>query len=302
MTRRGWLLLGAVGAIWGMPYLLIKIAVADVSPPTVVFARTAVGAVVLVPFAVRAGGLRPLRGRWAAVGAFAALEIVGPWFLLSNAETVLASSTTGLLVATVPILAVVLGRFLGDRRPVTVVRWVGLLVGLGGVLLLLGPGAVQGHTWPLAQVLLAALGYATAPIVADRALRGVPAVTLTAACLTLAALVYAPIVALTGPHPTPGPQAVAALVTLGVICTALAFVLFFALISEVGAARSTLVAYINPVVAVGLGAAVLAEPITATVVLAMVLIVGGSAAGSHRSADSQPRSTHESPAPEVATT
>jgi drug/metabolite transporter (DMT)-like permease len=302
MTRRGWLLLGAVGAIWGMPYLLIKIAVAEVSPPTLVFARTAIGAVVLVPFAVRAGGLRPLRGRWVAVGAFAALEIVGPWFLLSNAETVLASSTTGLLVATVPILAVVLGRFVGDRRPVTVVRWVGLLVGLGGVVLLLGPGAVQGHTWPLGQVLLAALGYATAPIVADRALRGVPAVTLTAACLTLAALVYAPVVAMTGPHPIPGPRTVASLVTLGVVCTALAFVLFFALISEVGAARSTLVAYINPVVAVGLGAAVLAEPITPAVVLAMVLIVGGSAAGSHRRVGARPRSTRESPASEVATT
>ncbi|MCR6491317.1 DMT family transporter [Cellulomonas sp. P24] len=283
MTRRGWLLLGAVGAIWGIPYLLIKIAVAEVSPPTIVFARTAVGAIVLMPFALRSGGLRPLRGRWTAVAMFAALEIVGPWLLLSNAERVLASSTTGLLVATVPILAVVLGRFVGDRRPVSAVRWVGLVVGLGGVVLLLGPGAVHGHAWSLGQVLLAALGYAIAPIVADRALRGVPAVTLTAACLTLAALVYAPVVAATGLHTAPGPGTIAALLTLGVVCTALAFVLFFALITEVGAARSTLVAYINPVVAVALGAAVLSEPITPLVVIAMVLIVGGSAAGSHRS-------------------
>lgn len=300
MTRRGWLLLGAVGAIWGIPYLLIKIAVAEVSPPTVVFARTAVGAVVLMPFALRSGGLRPLRGRWTAVAVFAALEIVGPWLLLSNAERVLASSTTGLLVATVPILAVVLGRFVGDRRPVSSVRWVGLVVGLGGVVLLMGPGAVHGHAWSLGQVLLAALGYAIAPIVADRALRGVPAVTLTAACLTLAALVYAPVVAVTGPRLAPGPGTIAALLTLGVVCTALAFVLFFALITEVGAARSTLVAYINPVVAVALGAAVLSEPITPLVVVAMLLIVGGSAAGSHRSPEPATSADQDSPVSETA--
>jgi drug/metabolite transporter (DMT)-like permease len=300
MTRRGWLLLGAVGAIWGIPYLLIKIAVAEVSPPTVVFARTAVGAIVLMPFALRSGGLRPLRGRWTAVAVFAALEIVGPWLLLSNAERVLASSTTGLLVATVPILAVVLGRFVGDRRPVSSVRWVGLVVGLGGVVLLMGPGAVHGHAWSLGQVLLAALGYAIAPIVADRALRGVPAVTLTAACLTLAALVYAPVVAVTGPRLAPGPGTIAALLTLGVVCTALAFVLFFALITEVGAARSTLVAYINPVVAVALGAAVLSEPITPLVVVAMLLIVGGSAAGSHRSPEPATSADQDSPVSETA--
>ena len=212
MSRRGWFLLVAVGVIWGIPYLLIKIAVADVTPAMVVFVRTALGALLLLPFALRGGGLRVLRGRWPAVLGFALLEIVLPWILLSNAERTLSSSTTGLLVATVPIAAVVLGRLVGDRRPVAAVRWLGLLVGLGGVALLLGPGAAGGDPWAVTQVLLAALGYASAPIIADRALRDVPAIPLTATCLGLTALVYLPVVLVTGPHPWPPPDAVLALV------------------------------------------------------------------------------------------
>ncbi|RHA43899.1 DMT family transporter [Cellulomonas rhizosphaerae] len=285
MSKRGWLLLLAVGVIWGVPYLLIKIAVGQVSPVTVVFVRTALGALLLLPFALRGGGLRVLRGHWPAVLGFAALEIVGPWILLSNAEQTLTSSTTGLLVATVPIAAVVLGRIVGDRRPVAAVRWVGLLVGLGGVALLLGPGAAADDPWAVTQVLLAALGYATAPIIADRGLRDVPAIPLTATCLGITALVYLPFLVAGGRQPWPETDAVLALVALGAVCTALAFVLFFRLIVEVGAARSTLVAYLNPVVAVTLGALVLDEPLTWTIAGATALILLGSAAASRRGGD-----------------
>ncbi|WP_051274836.1 DMT family transporter [Cellulomonas sp. URHD0024] len=289
MSRRGWALLLAVGVIWGIPYLLIKIAVGEVTPVMVVFVRTALGALLLMPFALRAGGLRVLRGHWKALLAFAALEIVGPWILLSNAETTLASSTTGLLIATVPIIAVVLGRLVGDRRPVAAVRWIGLLIGLGGVALLLGPGAASsGNPWAVAQVLLAAVGYATAPMIADLFLRDVPAIPLTATCLAVTALFYLPIVVVTGPHDWPALDGVLALATLGAVCTALAFVLFFRLIMEVGAARSTLVAYLNPVVAVALGAVVLDEAITLTVVAATALILVGSAAASRRSRNAEP--------------
>lgn len=283
MSRRGWVLLLAVGVIWGIPYLLIKVAVGEVTPATVVFVRTALGALLLLPFALRAGGLRVVRGHWRPLLAFAVLEIVGPWILLSNAETTLASSTTGLLIATVPIIAVVLGRLVGDRRPVAAVRWIGLLVGLGGIALLLGPGAASsGSPWAVAQVLLAAVGYASAPMIADIFLRDVPAIPLTATCLGVTALFYLPIVVATGPHAWPALDGVLALIALGAVCTALAFVLFFRLIVEVGAARATLVAYLNPVVAVALGALVLDEAITVAVVAATGLILVGSAAASRR--------------------
>ncbi|MGY4646079.1 DMT family transporter [Cellulomonas sp. URHB0016] len=281
MSRRGWLLLLVMGVVWGVPYLLIKVAVGEVTPATVVFVRTGLGALLLLPFAWRAGGLRALRRHWPAVTAFAVLEIVGPWILLSNAERTLSSSITGLLIATVPIAAVVLGRIV-DHERVALVRWVGLLVALGGVALLLGPGAGAHDPWAVAQVLLAALGYASAPMIADRYLRDVPAIPLTTACLGLTAVAYLPVVLLTGPHPWPSSDAVLALALLGALCTAVAFVLFFRLIAEVGAARSTLVAYLNPIVAVGLGALVLDEEITPTVVVATALILLGSAAASRR--------------------
>lgn len=280
MSRRGWVLLVALGVIWGVPYLLIKVAVGEVSPATVVLARTALGALVLLPFAFRGRGFAALRGRWRALAVFAALEVVGPWMLFSDAERTLASSTTGLLVATVPVLAVVVGRVAGDRLPVAPVRWVGLLVGLGGVALLTGPGLSAGHGWPVTEVVLGALGYAIAPVVAERHLQGVPATVLTTACLGLAAVVYAPVVALSGPVPMPSPAALASLVALGLLCTAVAFLLFFRLIAEVGGPRSTLVAYLNPLVAVSLGAIVLDERLDLTVGLATLLIVGGSAAAS----------------------
>ncbi len=281
MSRRGWILLATLGLIWGVPYLFIKIAVGQVSPATVVFARTAIGALLLLPFAVRAGGLRPLRGRWPAVVAFAVIEIIGPWLFLSNAERTLSSSTTGLLIATVPIAAVVLGRAV-DRTPVAPVRWLGLLVGLGGVVILLGPGAAAGDPWAVTQVLLAALGYAIAPMVVDRYLQDVPSPVLTTTVLALSALVYLPVVAATGWPAELEADGAISLVVLGVVCTALAFTLFFRLIAEVGAARSTLVAYLNPLVAVTAGALVLDEPVGWPLVAATALILLGSAAAARR--------------------
>lgn len=293
MTRRGWALFGAVGIIWGVPYLFIKIAVEEISPAMVVLVRTGVGALLLLPFALRTGGFRSLRGRWTPVVLFAALELMGPWFLLSDAETVLPSSTTGLLVATVPIFGVILGRWFGDRLPVAPVRWVGLGIGLAGVALVTGPVTGLGGPWPVVEVILAALGYAAAPIIADRALGGVPTLVLTSTCLGITALVYAPIVLLTGPHPMPSARAVGALAVLAILCTAIAFVLFFKLIGEVGAARSTLVAYVNPVVAVALGALVLDEAVTWALAAAMVLVLVGSALASKR--------TTQAPAPREPT-
>jgi len=288
MSRRGWALLLAVGLVWGVPYFLIKIAVAEVSPAAVVLARTIVGALVLAPFAWRAGGLRVLRGHWRAVLGFAALEIVGPWFFITNAEREVDSSTAGLLIAAVPVVAVVGGRFLGDRLPVAPVRWLGLVIGLAGVGLLTGPIAAGGRTWAVVQLLLAAVGYALAPLIAERHLREVPVVPLTTACLVVAGLVYAPFVVAQGGVTMPSAQALWALVGLGVVCTALGFVLFFTLIAEVGGPRSTLVAYLNPLVAVLLGALVLDEPLTWMVAGATALILGGSALAGRRARAPEP--------------
>ena len=192
MSRRGWVLFAIMCVVWGIPYLLIKVAVGSVSVPMVVFARTALGALVLLPLALRSGQFGALRHAWRPLVAFAVLEMIVPWGLLSNAERQLPSSLAGLLIASVPIIGVVVARLTGGTERLSPRRWAGLLVGLAGVAVLAAPHLAGGHAWPIVEVLLVAIGYATAPLIAARKLADVPALPMTTACLTLAAFVYTP--------------------------------------------------------------------------------------------------------------
>ncbi len=281
MSRRGWLLFAAMGVIWGIPYLLIKVADGGVSVPVLVFTRVALGSLLLLPAAIRGGHLRALRGHVRWLAAFTVVEIVGPWALLSNAERHLPSSTSGLLIAAVPIISALLAMATGsgdrpDENRLGPVRWAGLAIGLGGVALLAGRGAGRGDALPVVQVLLTALGYAIGPLIASRKLADLPPVAVNAACLGAAAVLYAPFAALTWPRSMPSPAVLGALAGLGVICTAAAFLLFFRLIAEVGPARATVITYVNPAVAVALGVLVLGEPLTPAIGASFVLILGGS--------------------------
>jgi drug/metabolite transporter (DMT)-like permease len=275
LSRRGWLLFAAMGVIWGIPYLLIKVADGGVSVPVLVGTRVALGSLLLFPAAIRGGQLRALKGHLKWLAAFTAVEIVVPWALLSNAERHLPSSTSGLLIAVVPIFSALLAlTYKGDR--LTPVRWAGLAIGLAGVAVLAGPGAGKGDTLSVVQVLLTALGYAIGPLIANRKLADLPPVAVNAVCLGAAAVVYAPFAALTWPRVMPSVEVLAALAALGVICTALAFLVFFQLIAEVGPARATVITYVNPAVAVALGVLVLGEHLTPAIIVSFAAILGGS--------------------------
>ncbi|GGU77741.1 membrane protein [Streptomyces filipinensis] len=298
MTARGWFLFSLMGVIWGVPYLMIKVAVDEVSPPVVVFTRCALGAVLLLPFALRQGGLpRTVRTHWRPLLAFACLEIIVPWFTLTDAERHLSSSTAGLLIAGVPIVGLVAARTLGDTERLGARRITGLALGLGGVTVLTLPHLTGGDARSLAEVLLTVLGYATAPVIAARRLKEVPSLHLTAACLTLAAVVYAPVAIVARPASVPSSTVLAALAGLGVLCTAVAFVAFLELIKEAGPTRATVITYVNPAVAVAAGAVFLHEPLTATVLVAFALILAGSvlatAAGPRRPRRPVPWSTRQ---------
>jgi len=289
VSRRGWILFAIMCVVWGIPYLLIKVAVGGVSVPMVVFSRTALGALILLPLALRSGQFGALRPVWRWLVAFAALEMIVPWGLLSNAERQLPSSLAGLLIAAVPIIAVVIARLTGGTERLSPRRWAGLLVGLAGVAVLAAPHLAGGHAWPIAEVLLVAVGYAAAPLIAARKLADVPALPMTTACLILAALVYAPAAAVTWPHHLPSGQVLTSLAALGVICTAAAFLVFLRLIREVGPTRAMVFTYVNPAVAVAGGVLLLGEPFTATVAAAFVLILAGSvlASGGRRTQPNQ---------------
>ena len=285
MSRRGWVLFAAMSVIWGIPYLLIKVAVGGVPVPVLVLARVGIGAALLLPLAVRRGQLGALRPHWRWLAAFAAVEIIAPWLLLSEAEPRLSSSMSGLLIASVPIIVVVLARLTGGTERLSAVRWAGLLAGLAGVGLLAGPDAPRAATpWSIAEVLLVAVCYATGPLIASRKLGDLPPLGMTAVCLGFAAVVYAPLAALTWPGAVPSARVLAALAALAVICTAAAFLLFFRLIAEVGPARASVITYVNPAVAVTLGVAVLGERFTPAMAGAFALILGGSVLATRRRA------------------
>lgn len=277
MTARGWFLFSLMGVVWGVPYLMIKVAVEDLSPSMVVFTRCALGAALLLPFALRQGALlRTVRTHWRPVLAFACTEIIGPWFTLTDAERHLSSSTAGLLIAGVPIVGVVLARFFGDTERLGPRRVTGLALGLGGVGVLTVPHLTGGDAKSLGEVFLTVLGYATAPLIAARHLRNVSSLQLTAACLTLAALVYAAPAAATWPAALPSSEILLSLAGLGILCTAVAFVAFLELIKEVGPIRASVITYINPAVAVAVGALFLDEALTPGVLTAFALILTGS--------------------------
>lgn len=285
MSLRGWILFAAMSVIWGVPYLLIKVAVEGVSVPVLVLARTAVGAMILIPLALNRAAWAPVVKHWKPVVVFAFFEIIAAWFLLTNAEKHISSSLTGLLIAASPIVAAVLDRITGGEHRLTPIRLAGLGAGLAGVAVLAGPALTGGSAWPVTQVLMVAVCYAIAPLVAARYLGDVPALPMTAACLGLAAIVYAGPAAATWPDAVPQTRVLVALAALAVICTALAFIVFFALIREVGAARALVFTYMNPAVALAAGVIVLNEPLTAWNLVGLALILTGSVLATRRTDD-----------------
>jgi drug/metabolite transporter (DMT)-like permease len=277
MTRRGWVLFAALAVLWGMPYFLIRIAVAEVDPLVVAFGRTLIGALLLLPVAIYRGSLAPAFRRWLALLAFTLVEITGPWLLIGHAETRLNSSTTGLIIAMVPLMAAVIVAWLGHER-LDGRRLGGLMLGFAGVATLVGLDVHVSDWIAVGALALASLGYAVGPIIIDRKLRDVPPMGVIAASLAVATVLYAPFAMLLWPsHASAG--AIASIGGLGVICTAAAFLIFFALIAEAGPARATVIAYVNPLVAIVLGVAFLHEPLTLGMAIGFPMVIVGSILG-----------------------
>jgi drug/metabolite transporter (DMT)-like permease len=264
-----------MSVVWGLPYMLIKVAVRDLSPAVIVEGRTAIGALVLVPLALRQGQLRPLLRFWKPLLAYTVLEMAIPWWLLPDAERRLPSSLTGLLVATVPLIAVVLAAATGHRDRMDRRGLLGLVIGLIGVVALLGLDVGGGHLGAVGEVGLVAVCYAAGPLLAARYFANLSSLALSAVSVALVALAYAPAAIWQRPAQMPDGRVIAAVVSLGLICTALAFVAFFELIKEIGPTRATVITYLNPAVAVVLGVVFLGESFKAGTGIGFVLILAG---------------------------
>ena len=276
MSRRGVVLFAAMSVIWGIPYLLIKVAVRDLSPDVLVFCRTAIGAALLVPVAAARHQLRPVLVRWRPLLAYTVAELAGPWLLLSTAEQRLDSSLTALLIAGVPMVGAVLAWSLGERGALGRRSMAGLVVGLAGVGALVGFDVSGGDLPSVAMMVVVAVGYAVGPAIFARRLGGVPPLGVAAASLGICAVGFAPVAALHLPDTVPSARVVLAVAVLGVVCTALAFLVFFALIAELGPVRAMVFTYVNPAVAVVLGVAFLGEGFGLRTAIGFVLVLAGS--------------------------
>ena len=278
MSRRAWTLFAAMGVIWGIPYLFIKIAVAELSPVTIAGWRTLLAALILLPLAARSGALRPALRAWPFVVAFGLMEMAVPWVLLGHAETRVPSGFAGLMLAAVPIVGTIVAWILGDRHALTRVRLVGLGVGVVGVAALVGLDWAAGTIDPLSvvELLVVAVCYAVAPAMAARKLGHVPSMGVVSVSLAFVALLYLPVTVVSVHAGLPSPNVVASVLVLALVCTALAFVLFFELIAEAGPVRATVITFVNPAVAVALGLVVLGEPLTWGTLVGFPLVLLGS--------------------------
>jgi drug/metabolite transporter (DMT)-like permease len=290
MSRRALLLFLSVGIIWGTPYLFIKIGLDHLAPHEIVFGRCAVAAIALLPIAWQRRALKPALALWPYLLGFALLEMAGPWWLLSHAEQRVSSGFAGLFLATIPLIGVIIAAILGERDALSSRRLLGIGLGLAGVTMLVGLDTLAGYVDLLSvmELSLVAIGYAVAPVIVARRMAHVPAVGVITLSLAIVAIGYAPFAIPTMfgdgmPHPT----AIWVLLALGVLCSAVAFMLFFALIAEVGPARATVVTFINPAVAVLLGAVVLREKLTIGTLVGFPLVLIGSWLATHRAASLQ---------------
>lgn len=272
--------------IWGIPYLLIRVAVGEISPVMLVFSRTGVGALILMPIVLARGGLRGIGRKWIPLLAFAAVEIGVPWFCLSSAEQHISSSLAGLLVSSVPLVGIMVAPLFGNREGIGPVGIGGLALGLVGVAAIVGLDLHASDVTALVEMTLVAVGYAVGPAILRRYLTGVPSVSVIGISLAACAVAYAPLAAAQWPHAMPGAGVLASVGVLAVVCTAIAFLLFFALIEEIGPVRATVITYINPAVAAIVGAAILHETFTVGMGVGFALVLAGSVLATRRRAPS----------------
>jgi drug/metabolite transporter (DMT)-like permease len=278
VTRRALILFVALGIAWGIPYLLIKVAVNELDPLMVVFARCALGAVILLPLALARRQVLVVLKRWRPLLAYTIVEIVIPWIFLSTAEQKLPSSTAGLLIAAVPLVGVAVAVVFGRPAHLTLSNWLGIGAGMLGVAALVGLDVAGSDLIAVAEIAVVVVCYAVGPAILSRWMSDLPGVGVVAISLGIAALIYLPFVPLTHAFPTriPSLPVILSIVALAAVCSAAAFLIMFALIAEIGPMRMTTITYVNPAVAIAAGALVLGERISVWTVVGFVLVIGGA--------------------------
>lgn len=282
VTRRGIALFALMSVLWGIPYLFIRVAVAEITPAMLVLARTSIAAAILLPIAIARVDLRAILARWPWVVAFAAIEIALPWVALGSAEQHVSSSLAGLLIAGVPLVGTAIALSTGGTDRLGRTGLIGLAVGLVGVAAIVWGDFAASDPTAFVQIAIVVVCYAIGPAILARRLGGLPSVGVMAISLTLCALLYVPIAAVQWPSVMPSGNVIGSIVILAVFCTAVAFLAFAALIDEIGPVRATVITYVNPAVAAVLGVLVLNETFSGAMAIGFGLVILGSTMATRR--------------------
>ena len=276
------------GLLWGIPYLFIKVAVdpdGGFSPAIVVCLRTAIGAAILLPWAIRQKTLGDAIRGIRYVAPYAVLEMIGPWILIGTAEQKISSGLAGLLVASVPIWATIFASLKGDKTVWQRKRLFGIAIGFVGLVLVVGIESIKGGSDPLSilMVLVASIAYAYAVMFVQSGLPGVSGVAINGVAMLITAIFYLPFTVVQWPSHHINQSAIWSVVALGIFSSGIAFAIFFVLVDIIGVARASLVTYLNTAFAVVLGVIILGEPITTGIIIGLPLVLFGSYLASRKS-------------------
>ena len=285
MTRKAWSHFLFVGLLWGIPYLLMKVAVEELPPVAIVAGRTAIGAAMLIPYAIYQKTFSDALKNYKTIALYAATEMAGPWMLITTAEKKISSGLAGLLIATTPIWATIFTAMKGDKSVLHSKRLLGIVMGFAGMVALIGIDAIKGslHIPSVAMVIIAAVCYAYAVMRVTAKLPGVSPIAINGLAMAMVSIVYAPFAFALWPEGGVSSQSMNALIALGVFSTGFAFVYFFKVMAEIGPARASLVTYINTAFAVILGILILGEPLTLGVSIGLPIVLYGSYLASRKS-------------------
>ena len=277
MSRKSLFYFLLVGFLWGIPYLLMKVAVEEIPPSAIVAGRTLIGAAILIPVALYRKTFKGAVLGFKFVAFYALLEMIGPWILISTAQKKIDSGLAGLLISTVPIFAAIITSLRGDHTVWQFKRMFGIVVGFIGLIAVVGLESFSGNSHPasIAMMILAAMGYSYAIIMVTTNLPLVDGIAINGLAMAITSIFWAPLAIAQWPSQVTFKPALS-LIALGVLCTALAFLVFFKLLAEIGPARGSLVTYLNTSVAVVLGVIVLNEPITIGLIIGLPLVLIGS--------------------------
>ncbi len=286
MKRSSWINFGVVGFLWGIPYLLIRVAVApgQFTPIFVVFCRVTMGAAILIPYSIKRGVLKAALPHLKWIILYGILELVGPWVFLSEGETKVNSGLAALLIAATAIWATLINGALGDKSVWHPIRLLGLTLGFLGVCLVVGLESLQGkqNIVAILLILLASIGYALAPTLVRKKIPQIDGAAINGLAMLTTAIIYLPFAFVQWPHHHVRANSIYSLLALGIFPTAICFVVFFKVLTDFGPARASLVTYINTGVAVILGVVVLHEKLTSGMVVGLPLVIIGSYYGSRK--------------------